>query len=71
MALQFLNAAKGLGVYLGWLRRGLDLYLSAADYYLYTPVKPLFRSLACYLLAGELGIYYIYSLQYIRVYIRL
>ena len=44
-ALPYLSAALLIGPWLGWLRRGLDLYLTGQFR----------RSANCYLHAGEIG----------------
>jgi hypothetical protein len=62
--LVYLNAAKGIGPWMSWIRRGLDLYLaskgpsSATSFFSFGSVhdtNPIMKSLVCYLYAGELG----------------
>jgi TPR repeat protein len=61
-ALTYFNAAKGIGPWMGWLRRGFDLFLAgsqASDTVFgsiaVTDHNIFLRSLMCYLYAGELG----------------
>lgn len=55
----YLNAAKTIGPWSGWLRRGFDLFLTAQESHGLldsTKQKATFvKSLNCYLFAGELG----------------
>ena len=54
-ALMYLNAAKSIGPWASWLRRGFDLFLAAANR-IYGDMDDVYlRSLFCYLYAGELG----------------
>lgn len=68
-ALVYLNAAKGIGPWMGWIRRGFDLYLAhkateSSSINVLSSVlssgsvknlNPVVKSLLCYLYVGELG----------------
>lgn len=54
-ALSLLNAAKSIGPWASWMRRGFDLFLAAKDGTGEGAEVAFTRSLACYLYAAEMG----------------